>query len=296
MTAVILSSKQIVEKFKEEIKAELKELRAEGSDPTLAAVICGWDGPSKAYALSKEKACQNLGMNFSLNVFNENITEGELMEAIWTLNNDPGVHGILLELPLPRHISAFKAASAIKAEKDVDGIGPVNRGLLLMGNLEEALIPVTPLSCLKLIEHTGVDLSGLAATIIGRGETVGLPLSVLLIKKHATVTVCHSKTKKLKDIVRKSDIVVAATGRPSLITKDMLSEGQIVIDAGISVLADGKISGDVEKDAADIVAYLSPVPGGVGSLTVSLILKNVFKALKLQKRKLSEERSLKKDL
>jgi methylenetetrahydrofolate dehydrogenase (NADP+)/methenyltetrahydrofolate cyclohydrolase len=284
MTALTLSSKDIVNKFKQEIKASLNELKSQNINPTLSALICGWDGPSKAYALSKEKTCRDLGIDFDLNVFKDDMAQGELQDAISTLNEDPSVHGIILELPLPKHLDAFKAASQINPQKDVDGITPFNRGLLLMGRFKECLIPVTPLSCLTLLEETGEDLTGKVATIVGRGETVGLPLSVLLIKKHATVTVCHSKTLNLKDIVSKSDIVVAATGKASLITKDMLTGKQIVIDAGITVLPNGKVVGDVDKEASETAKYLSPVPGGVGSLTVTLILKNLFKAVGLQRK------------
>jgi methylenetetrahydrofolate dehydrogenase (NADP+)/methenyltetrahydrofolate cyclohydrolase len=284
MTAQMLSSKPIVEKFKEEIKAEADALKAEGIDPMLAVVAAGWDGPSKAYALAKEKTCYSLGIAFSLNVFEADVEEDRLLSAIDTLNEDPAVHGIMLELPLPRHIDALKVASRILQEKDVDGVGPVNRGLLLLGKLDQALLPVTPLSCLTLIESAGAEIQGKNAAVVGRGETVGLPLTVMLIKRSATATVCHSKTKDLAEVLRKSDIVVAATGQAGLIKGDMLREGQIVVDAGITVGEDGKLKGDVDPSASEVVSYLTPVPGGVGSLTVMLLLKNLFKAIGLQRK------------
>ncbi|MDR2405998.1 MAG: bifunctional 5,10-methylenetetrahydrofolate dehydrogenase/5,10-methenyltetrahydrofolate cyclohydrolase [Deltaproteobacteria bacterium] len=282
MTAQILASKEIVSKFKEEVLAEVGKLKASGTQPMLATVIAGWDGPSKAYALSKEKTCESLGINFSLNVYDQDIPQENIIDAILTLNEDPSIHGIMLELPLPKHLDAYKVSSAILPTKDVDGITPVNRGLLLMGKLDKALLPVTPLSCLTLIDSTSVDVKGKNVAIIGRGETVGLPLTVLLIKRSATVTVCHSKTKDLKEVLSNSDIVVAATGQAGLVKADMLHEGQIVIDAGISVLPDGKLTGDVEKEASEVVSFLTPVPGGVGSLTVMLLIKNLMKAIDLQ--------------
>jgi methylenetetrahydrofolate dehydrogenase (NADP+)/methenyltetrahydrofolate cyclohydrolase len=289
MTAQMLSSKEIVAKFKNEIQSEVGRLKAKGTEPMLATVIAGWDGPSKAYALSKEKTCESLGINFSLNVYDDKIPQENLIDAILTLNEDPSIHGIMLELPLPKHIDAYKVSSSILPVKDVDGITPVNRGLLLMGKLEKALLPVTPLSCLTLIDSANVELKGKNVAVIGRGETVGLPLTVLLIKKSATVTVCHSQTKDLKDVLKNSDIVVAATGQAGLVKADMLRDGQIVIDAGISVIADGKLTGDVEKEASEVVSYLTPVPGGVGSLTVMLLIKNLMKAIELQNGKLSNK-------
>jgi methylenetetrahydrofolate dehydrogenase (NADP+)/methenyltetrahydrofolate cyclohydrolase len=282
MTATILASKPIVETFKEEIKSEVEKLKSRGIAPRLATIIAGLDGPSKAYAQSKEKTCKSLGIDFILREFDENVTEEKLLSAISELNQDPEVHGIMLELPLPKHLDGYRITSAIAPKKDVDGVTPVNRGLLLMGKLGEALLPVTPLSCLTLIESVNKDIQGKDVALIGRGETVGLPLTVLLIKKSATVTVCHSKTKDLKDVVKNADIVVAATGKAGLIKADMLNEKQIVIDAGISVLPDGKLTGDVEAGAKEVVSHITPVPGGVGSLTVVLLLKNLLKAAGFQ--------------
>jgi methylenetetrahydrofolate dehydrogenase (NADP+)/methenyltetrahydrofolate cyclohydrolase len=283
MAAQILKSKPIADKFKEEIFYETERLKASGIEPRLAVVAAGWDGPSQAYALAKEKVCKSLGISFSLNVFEADVTEEKLQNVIENLNDDPAVHGIMLELPLPKHIDTQHISEKVIPEKDVDGITPVNRGLLLLGKLNQALLPVTPLSCLTLIESTSVDIKGKNAAVVGRGETVGLPLTILLIKHSATVTVCHSKTRDLKEILKNSDIIVAATGQAGLIKAEMLKEGQIVIDAGITVLEGGKLVGDVDPAASEVVSYLTPVPGGVGSLTVMLLLKNLFKAIGLQK-------------
>ncbi|MDR2199084.1 MAG: bifunctional 5,10-methylenetetrahydrofolate dehydrogenase/5,10-methenyltetrahydrofolate cyclohydrolase [Deltaproteobacteria bacterium] len=284
MTAQILQSKQIVQKLKEEIKAEALALKERGTELKLATILAGGDEPSRAYAMSKKKACESLGISFSLETFPDDVSEDILLNTINSLNADPLVTGIMLELPLPKTIDPVRVSAAIKPEKDVDGVTPVNRGLLLLGRLEESLLPVTPQSCVALIDSTGTDLKGKDVALIGRGETVGLPLMVLLIKRSATVTVCHSKTKDLTEKVKKADIVVTATGQKGLVKKDMLSPGQIVIDAGITVLPDGKIVGDVEKGAAEVVSHISPVPGGVGSLTVVLLLKNLIKGAKLQKK------------
>ncbi|MDR2459285.1 MAG: bifunctional 5,10-methylenetetrahydrofolate dehydrogenase/5,10-methenyltetrahydrofolate cyclohydrolase [Deltaproteobacteria bacterium] len=282
MKAEMLSSKSIVAAFKLEIQEKNQLSSQKGYVPTLTAIIVGEDGPSMAYALSKEKSCKNLGINFSLKAFDANISQEMLIGEIQKLNRDQNVHGIMLELPLPKGIDGYKVTSAIDPQKDVDGVTPVNRGLLLMGKLNEALLPVTPLSCITLIESANADISGKSIAVVGRGETVGLPLAVLLIKRSATVTVCHSKTKDLREILKSSDIVVAATGHAGLIKPDMLTHGQIVIDAGITVLPGGSIVGDVDPLAAEIVSYLTPVPGGVGALTVMLIIKNLFKAMSIQ--------------
>ncbi|MDR2461585.1 MAG: bifunctional 5,10-methylenetetrahydrofolate dehydrogenase/5,10-methenyltetrahydrofolate cyclohydrolase [Deltaproteobacteria bacterium] len=285
MTAQILESKPIVSRIKEEIKNEVNKLKDIGITPRLVTVLVGGDAPSMTYAQSKEKSCKALGIDFALELYKDNVPEDKIIETIQALNIDPFIHGIMLELPLPKHIDSYNVTSAIYPKKDVDGVTPVNRGLLLMGRLDEALVPVTPLSCLTLIESTNVEIKGKNVAIIGRGPTVGLPLTLLLIKKNTTVTVCHSQTKNLANVVKNADIVVAATGQAGLVKVDMLSPGQIVIDAGISVLPDGKLKGDVEEGAADVVDFLSPVPGGVGSLTVTLLLKNLIKAISLQKGK-----------
>jgi methylenetetrahydrofolate dehydrogenase (NADP+)/methenyltetrahydrofolate cyclohydrolase len=282
MTAEILSSKSIVERFKKEILAKVSMLKNGGITPSLTVIFVGSDGPSKAYVLSKEKTCKTLGVNFSLKEYDNNVKEEELIKDIVFLNHDSSVHGIILELPLPKTINAFNVSKVIDPQKDVDGITPINRGLLLMGRIDDTLLPVTPLSCITLIDNVIGDLSGKKVAIIGRGETVGLPLAVLLIKKSATVTVCHTKTKNLKAILKNSDIIVSATGKQGLVKAYMLSPGQIVIDAGITVLDDGRLIGDVESAASEVVAYITPVPGGVGSLTVTLLLKNLLKAIELK--------------
>ncbi len=217
----------------------------------------------------------------------EDTPEDEVIKFIEKLNNDKDVHGILVELPLPKHIAKEKVMNAILPVKDVDGVTAVNRGYIFGGQEHLALIPATPLSCIELMTRSGIDLVGKRVALIGRGDTVGRPLASLLITRHATVTVCHTRTKDIPSITRQCEIIVAAAGRKGLVTKDMVSPGTVVIDAGINEVKkeDGTttIVGDVEFDEVkEVAAAITPVPGGVGSLTTSIIMKNVLKAMKLQ--------------
>ncbi|MDR3154091.1 MAG: bifunctional 5,10-methylenetetrahydrofolate dehydrogenase/5,10-methenyltetrahydrofolate cyclohydrolase [Deltaproteobacteria bacterium] len=278
----MLASKPIVQKLKAEIREEAERRARGGAPPGLAVILAGSDGPSKAYALSKESAARSLGIAFTLHRFGDGAEEAEITARIRELNSDPAVHGVMLELPLPKRLNAARVIAAIDPDKDVDGVTAESRGRLLQGRLDETLLPVTPLSCLTLIESAGIDIAGKNVAVVGRGETVGLPLAVLLIKRSATVTVCHSKTADLKGVLKRSDVVVTAAGQAGMIKADMLSQGQAVIDAGITVLPDGTLAGDVEKRAAEAVSWLTPVPGGVGSLTVTLLMKNLLKAMGLQ--------------
>ena len=235
------------------------------------------------YASSKKKLAASLGVMIDFHTFPAEVSEGDIFRLVPELNFDPQVHGILVEMPLPPQINANKFLSLIEPLKDVDGSHVVNRGRLLRGeDVKGTLFPVTPLSCLALLKSAGADPSGKKVTIIGRGETVGLPLAVMLIRMSATVTVCHTKTLDLKSAIKEADIVVTACGVPGLVTPDYLRPGQIVIDAGISYLPGGGVAGDTDPAAAKVVSYLSPVPGGVGSLTGILLMRNLIKALKLQ--------------
>jgi methylenetetrahydrofolate dehydrogenase (NADP+)/methenyltetrahydrofolate cyclohydrolase len=252
-----------------------------GLEPKLGVILAGDGGPSKAYALSKKKLAASLGIAMELVLLPASARESEIVDSINKFNRDPLTRGILLELPLPPGVNQTEVLSRVDHAKDVDGSHPLNRGKLLRGDLESALLPVTPLSCLALLESAAIPLKGQRVTVVGRGETVGLPLAALLIKKDATVTVCHSRTVNLKEEIRRADIVVSATGKAGLIQAGDLREGQVVLDAGINVLPDGSIVGDVSPTAREVVAYLSPVPGGVGTLTTILIMKNLLKAMRL---------------
>jgi methylenetetrahydrofolate dehydrogenase (NADP+)/methenyltetrahydrofolate cyclohydrolase len=245
-------------------------------------VFAGEHGASVAYSRSKIRIASELDVGLDVRYLPSGATEGEIVQEAASLSRDPEVGGVLVELPLPPQARPAKVLAALDPAKDVDGAHLLNRGRLLRGDDPEAIYPVTPLACLALLEDAGVDPEGMKVTVVGRGETVGLPLAVLLIKRHATVTVCHSRTADLASAVSGADIVVSAAGKPGLITPGMLRPGQIVLDAGISVVPPGRIAGDVDPGAAGVVAMLSPVPGGVGSLTTVLLFRNLLKAIRLQ--------------
>ncbi|MDR2367775.1 MAG: bifunctional 5,10-methylenetetrahydrofolate dehydrogenase/5,10-methenyltetrahydrofolate cyclohydrolase [Deltaproteobacteria bacterium] len=282
MTAQIIKGLPVANAIREELIPKVKDLVAKGIQPKLAVVLAGGDDASRVYAQSKQKIGDKLGIQVEIHVRPDEVTEGEIVKLIDELNADPKVHGILVELPLPKHIQKENVMNRLDPKKDVDGVHPVNRGYLLGGQEHLALVPATPLSCIELIQRSGVELKGKRVTLVGRGDTVGRPLASLLIKRDATITVCHTKTVDMGAICKAAEIVVAAAGSPGLVKVSMLSPGQIVIDAGINQLPDNSIIGDVEPGAADVVAFLTPVPGGVGSLTTSIIMSNLLKAIQLQ--------------
>lgn len=285
MPAELIKGMPIANKIREEIVIEVKELKSKGVNPKLAVVLIGDDEASVVYARSKEKVGDKLGINVELTVKPANTSEEEVLELIDTLNADKNVHGILVELPLPKGISKENVMARLDPKKDVDGVHPVNRGYLLGGQEHLALVPATPLACIELMERAGVELRGKNVTLVGRGDTVGRPLASLLIKRDATITVCHTKTVDIPSITKKAEIVVVAAGMAGLVKGDMLSEGQVVIDAGINAKEEGGITGDVDfESAVDKVKAITPVPGGVGSLTTTIIMQNLLKAVKLQGR------------
>ncbi|MDR1546595.1 MAG: bifunctional 5,10-methylenetetrahydrofolate dehydrogenase/5,10-methenyltetrahydrofolate cyclohydrolase [Deltaproteobacteria bacterium] len=282
MTAQIIKGLPVANAIREEIIPKVKELVAKGVQPKLAVVLAGGDDASRVYAQSKEKVGDKLGIKVEIHTRPDDVPEADLLKLIDDLNADPKVHGILVELPLPKHIKKELVMNRLDPKKDVDGVHPVNRGYLLGGQEHLALVPATPLSCIELIQRSGVELKGRRVALVGRGDTVGRPLASLLIKRDATITVCHTKTVDIGSITKAAEIVVAAAGSPGLVKASMLSPGQIVIDAGINQLPDNSITGDVEPAAAEVVAFLTPVPGGVGSLTTSIIMSNLLKAVQLQ--------------
>lgn len=278
--AQLLDGKAVSKVLKEEIQQEVAHWKEKGINPKLAVILVGDDPASVVYAKSKQKVSENLGIAFELFTMPGDTPEAEVLGLIERLNNDTNVHGIMIELPLPKHISKETVMKAVLPEKDVDGVHPINRGYILSG--EEGLFPATPQSCIELMLRSGVEISGKHVVIVGRGETVGKPLVFLILKHNATVTICHSRTPDLGAFTRQADIVVAAVGKAKLIKKDMIKPGAIVVDAGINETADG-ICGDVDFEAVQEVAgMISPVPGGVGSLTTALIMKNVLKGIRLQ--------------
>jgi methylenetetrahydrofolate dehydrogenase (NADP+)/methenyltetrahydrofolate cyclohydrolase len=282
MTAQIIKGMPVANAIREEIAIKVKELAAKGVTPKLDVVLAGDDEASRVYAQSKVKVGDKLGIKVEIHIEPSSVTQDKLLSLIDQLNKDSNVHGILVELPLPKHIQKELVMNSLDPKKDVDGVHPINRGYLLGGQEHLALVPATPLSCIELIQRSGVELKGRRVTLVGRGDTVGRPLASLLIKRDATITVCHTKTVDMGSIVKGAEIVVAAAGSPGLVKCSMLKEGQIVVDAGINQLPDNSIIGDVEPGAAEIVAFLTPVPGGVGSLTTSIIMSNLLKAVQLQ--------------
>lgn len=280
MPATTIDGKAVAAAIREEVRAEVTALRERGVIPRMAVVLVGEDPASVLYARSKERACRNSGIEFGLHRFPESAPEEEVLAKLAELSRDPSVHGIMVELPLPRHMNKEKVMMAVDPEKDVDGINPVNRGRMF--TKKEGLFPVTPQSCIEIVKRQGISFEGKTVCLVGRGDTVGKPLIFLLLNENATVTVCHTRTKDLGKHTRAADIVMAAAGKASLITKDMVSPGAIVVDAGINDV-DGKTVGDVEfEGVVEVASAVTPVPGGVGSLTTALIQKNLLKALKLQ--------------
>lgn len=283
MPAEEIKGMPIANKIREEIIANVLNLKEKGVEPTLGVLLVGDDEASVVYARSKEKVGDKLGIRVELTVKPSDTGEEDVLAAIDCLNADENVHGILVELPLPKHIRKETVMARLDPKKDVDGVHPVNRGYLSGGQEHLALVPATPLACIELMERTGVELGGKRIALIGRGDTVGRPLASLLIKRDATITVCHTKTVDIPSITKAAEIVVAAAGFAGLVKGHMLSEGQIVIDAGINPKKEGGITGDVEFESArEIVKAITPVPGGVGSLTTTIIMNNLIKAISLQ--------------
>jgi methylenetetrahydrofolate dehydrogenase (NADP+)/methenyltetrahydrofolate cyclohydrolase len=271
-----------------EIKAEVKAKVQIAKDtykitPGLTVIIVGENPASKVYVNNKHKACEELGISSEVIRMPETTTKEELLSEIDKLNKNSKVHGILVQLPLPRHISAYEAEilEAIDPKKDVDGFHPVNVGRLGIG--KESLVPCTPHGCIKMLELAGIPVEGKKAVVIGRSNIVGKPMFNLLLSKNATVTICHSRTKDLAEVTRQADILVAAIGKPYFVTKEMVKPGAVVIDVGINRIAEKKLAGDVDFEAVkEVAGAITPVPGGVGKLTIAMLLYNTLKAVELQ--------------
>lgn len=278
--AELLDGKAIAKVLKEEIKQEVATRKEQGINPKLAVILVGDDPASVVYAKSKQKVSESLGIDFELFILPADSQEGDVLSLIDSLNTNPEVHGIMIELPLPKHISKERVMAAVRPDKDVDGVHPINRGYILSG--EEGLFPATPQSCIEILLRSGVEIAGKHVVIVGRGETVGKPLVFLILKHNATVTICHSRTPDLGAFTRQADIVIAAVGKAKLVKKDMVKPGAIVVDAGINEIPGG-ICGDVDfEEVQEVASLISPVPGGVGSLTTALVMKNVLKGISLQ--------------
>lgn len=276
---VIIDGKAEASKLKEEIKAFVEERKNLSKRvPCLTAIIVGADGGSIFYCNNQRKLCNQLGVDYRLIELEENISETRLINVIEDLNNSNEVDGIILQLPMPRHINEKLVTSKISFEKDVDGLTDINMGKFYKG--DECFVPCTPQSIIHLIKSTGFNIEGKNAVVIGRSNIVGKPVAQLLLKENATVTICHSKTKNIIDICKQADILVCALGKPRFVSQEFLKEGAIVIDVGTSMV-EGKITGDVQFDKIiDKDVYITPVPGGVGALTTTILIKNTCEAFK----------------
>ncbi|MFA6766038.1 MAG: bifunctional methylenetetrahydrofolate dehydrogenase/methenyltetrahydrofolate cyclohydrolase FolD [Clostridia bacterium] len=272
----IIDGKIVSEKIRQDIKKEIEKL---GIQPGLAVVIVGEDPASKVYVANKIKGCQQVGIKSFSYALSESTSEEELLELIDSLNNNREVHGILVQLPLPNHLDQAKILERIEVKKDVDGFNAYQMGKLALGQPE--LTACTPSGVMQLLKEYGIEISGKNAVIIGRSNIVGKPMFFMLMQENSTVTVCHSRTKNIKEICQNADILVAALGRANFVTADMVKQGAVVIDVGINRV-DGKLCGDVDFQAVkDKCSFITPVPGGVGPMTITMLLYNTLKAYKL---------------
>lgn len=282
--AKILSGKEVSARVKSELKTEVETLAAKGTMPGLAVVIVGDDSASKVYVANKEKACAELGMYSEKYALPAETTEEELLSLIERLNNDDNIHGILVQLPLPKHLDDKTIINNIRPEKDVDAFHPTNVGRIMIGDFD--FVPCTPAGIMELIHESGVEVEGKECVVIGRSNIVGKPMSMLLLHENGTVTVCHSRTKDLKEQTKRADILVAAVGIPKFVKADMVKEGAVVIDVGMDRDENGKLCGDVDFDSVEPVAgAITPVPGGVGPMTIAMLMRNTVTAAKREHEK-----------
>jgi methylenetetrahydrofolate dehydrogenase (NADP+)/methenyltetrahydrofolate cyclohydrolase len=278
--AKIIDGKALAAKIRGKMADEVKALEAKGIKPGLAVVLVGDDPASRVYVSMKEKACAEAGMLSVEHKLAADTPEAELLTLINRLNNDPAIHGILVQLPLPKQIDESKVIEAISPAKDVDGFHPYNAGRLLTG--KPLFQPCTPYGVMVMLEDEGVDLTGKEVVVVGRSNIVGKPVAVMCLQKHATVTICHSRTKNLAEQVGKADVLIAAVGQPEMIKGEWIKEGAIVIDVGVNRVGEKKLVGDVEFEAASKRASaITPVPGGVGPMTITMLLYNTLESAKM---------------
>jgi methylenetetrahydrofolate dehydrogenase (NADP+)/methenyltetrahydrofolate cyclohydrolase len=277
VTAQTIDGVELSRQIRETVSQRAQALAAQGRRPGLAVILVGDDPASAVYVRNKVKACEAHGLHSVFEKYEASLSEGDLLERIRTLNTDPSIHGILVQMPLPRHIDPHRVIETIAVHKDVDGFSTLSAGELMSGL--PGFRPCTPYGCMKLIESTGVDIRGKHAVVIGRSNTVGKPMALLLLQAHATVTVCHSATPDLGLHTRQADILVAAVGRRHMVTAEMVKPGAVVIDVGINRNEQGKLQGDVDFDAVrEVAGWITPVPGGVGPMTITMLLVNTVEA------------------
>jgi 5,10-methylene-tetrahydrofolate dehydrogenase/methenyl tetrahydrofolate cyclohydrolase len=290
MTAQLIDGKAIAQKVRDEVKEKVAARAAAGkSQPGLATVLVGERVDSAAYVGMKQKACAELGMTSFHHPVPEDVSQEDLEKLVKELNADPKVHGILVQLPLPDHLDEERVLNLINIEKDVDGFSPLNIGRLAQKGREPLFVPCTPYGCIYLLKEMGVEISGANAVVLGRSNIVGMPAALLLVKENATVTVCHSRTKDIADVVRQADILIAAIGRTEMVQGDWIKPGAAVIDVGMNSKPDDtkkkgyRLVGDVDFEAAkEVAGYITPVPGGVGPMTIAMLMANTLRAAEIQ--------------
>ena len=280
MPAHIIDGNALSKQLRADVALRAVALRTRGITPGLAVVLVGDSPASQVYVRNKVKACQDNGLHSVLETYPATLSEVDLLARVDALNNDPAIHGILVQLPLPAHIDAHKVIEAISPAKDVDGFHVASAGALMVG--QPGFWPCTPYGCMKMLESIGYDLRGKHAVVIGRSNIVGKPMALMLLQKNATVTVCHSATQNLKAMTLQADIIVAAVGKRNVLTADMVKPGAVVLDVGMNRNDAGKLCGDVDFDGVSQVAgYITPVPGGVGPMTITMLLVNTLQAAEL---------------
>lgn len=280
--AEILDGKMVAKKIRQNLKSEVETLKVNGINPKLAVIMVGEDPSSKIYVRNKSIACNEVGIEYEEFLLSEKTTMEELLDLIDKLNKNETIHGILLQSPIPKGLDINEAFRAINPKKDVDGFNPFNVGKLCLG--QDTFVSCTPFGIIKLLGEYNIEIEGKNAVVVGRSNIVGKPMMQCLLNKNATVTVCHSKTKDLKEVTKKADILVVAIGRANFITKDMVKKGAVVVDVGINRTDNGKLCGDVEfEEVSKVASYITPVPGGVGPMTIAMLMNNIVKAARLQK-------------
>ncbi|MES2413837.1 MAG: bifunctional methylenetetrahydrofolate dehydrogenase/methenyltetrahydrofolate cyclohydrolase FolD [Pseudomonadota bacterium] len=277
MTAQLIDGNALSKQLRTEVAQRAAALRAKGITPGLAVVLVGENPASQVYVRNKVKACQDNGLHSVLEQYPATLNEADLLARVDAMNNDPAIHGILVQLPLPAHIDAQKVIESISPAKDVDGFHVASAGALMVG--QPGFWPCTPYGCMKMLESIRYDLKGKHAVVIGRSNIVGKPMALMLLQKSATVTICHSATKDLKAMTLQADVIVAAVGKRNVLTADMVKPGAVVIDVGMNRNDAGKLCGDVDFDGVkEVAGYITPVPGGVGPMTITMLLVNTLEA------------------
>ncbi|EOO30041.1 FolD protein [Bacillus cereus BAG1X2-3] len=279
MVAVIIKGNEVAEKKRAQLTEEVVKLKEQGIVPGLAVILVGEDPASRSYVKGKEKGCEQVGIYSELIELPETITEERLLAEIDRLNGDDRINGILVQLPLPKHIEEKAIIERISPEKDVDGFHPISVGRMMTG--QDTFLPCTPHGIVELVKETNLDISGKHVVVIGRSNIVGKPVGQLFLNENATVTYCHSKTQNMKELSKLADILIVAVGRPKMITADYIKEGAVVIDVGVNRLETGKLCGDVDFDnVLDVAGYITPVPKGVGPMTITMLLHNTVESVK----------------